>query len=147
MVPPSGSGLLGQYFDDPGMTSLRMTRTDPQVNFDWDRSSPNPDTIEPDTFAVRWTGYVRAERTGRYTFYTRADDGTRLWVDGDELVDNWRQQRPAEDSGSIELTAGWHAIRLEYLEYYGEASVQLLWSSESTRREVIPASSLAPKQP
>jgi uncharacterized protein YkwD len=145
-APPRGNGLLGQYFDDLEMTTPRMARTDPQVNFDWDRSSPNPGTLEPDTFAVRWTGYVRAERAERYTFHTMADDGTRLWVDGQELIDNWRQQRPAEDSGSIELTQGWHAIKLEYVEHHGEASVQLLWSSEGKPKEVIPTGSLAPSQ-
>ena len=88
----SGTGLLAQYFNDAGsgvyFTALALTRTDATVDFDWASASPDP-AVQADNFSVRWSGQVQAPVTGTYTFTTASDDGVRLYVNGQLLIDNW----------------------------------------------------------
>ena len=89
----AGAGLLGEYFNNADLTALRFTRTDPQINFDFARSSPLPRFMPADTFSVRWSGQIKGVATGVHTFHVTADDGVRLWVRGQLIIDQW-QDRP-----------------------------------------------------
>ncbi|MEK7643080.1 MAG: PA14 domain-containing protein [Patescibacteria group bacterium] len=140
--PPTGQGLSGEYFNNKDFTASTFTRVDPQVNFNWDRFSPDP-AIAVDTFSVRWTGQVQPKFTETYTFYTSTDDGVRLWVNGQLLVDKWIDQGTTEWSGNIALVAGQkYNITMEYYENGGGAVARLLWSSPSNLKETIPQSQL-----
>lgn len=75
--PGDGTGLTGQYYDNMDFTALKVTRTDPTVNFDWGAGSPVAG-VGADTFTVRWTGQVQPPANGTYTFTTASDDGVRL---------------------------------------------------------------------
>jgi hypothetical protein len=137
-------GLRGVYYDDAFLIAPIFARTDSVVNFDWGNASPDP-AIAPETFSVRWTGEVQAPATGTFTFYTVTDDGVRLWVDGQLLVDDWTDHPPTERSGAIALQTGaWYAIAMEYYEGGGGALAQLRWSGPSTPKQVIPAIRLFP---
>ena len=137
-----GTGLNGEYYDNMNFTQRRLTRTDATVNFDWGSGSPNP-AIGADTFSVRWTGQVQPQFSETHTFYTRTDDGVRLWVNGQLLVDKWIDQGPTEWSGTIALTANTkYNIQMDYYENGGGAVAQLSWSSPSTPKAIIPQSRL-----
>jgi len=140
----SGTGLRGDYFDNSDFTAQKMSRVDATVNFDWSTGSPDA-TIGADTFSVRWTGQIQAQFSETYTFYTVSDDGVRLWVNGQLLVDNWTDHAPTENSGTIALVAGQlYDIKLELYENGGGAVGKLLWSSASTAKDVVPTSQLYP---
>ena len=99
--------------------------------------------VGPDTFSVRWDGEVVAQKSERYTFYSRTDDGVRLWVNNQLLIDHWTPQAATEWSGSIDLVAGQHCtIKMEYFERYGGALAQLSWSSATTPKQIVPTSQL-----
>ncbi|GEM84827.1 NPCBM/NEW2 domain-containing protein [Meiothermus hypogaeus] len=133
-----GNGLSGRYYDNIDFTGTSFTRTDATINFNWGTGSPDP-RIGPDTFSVRWTGQLEARFSETYTFITRTDDGVRLWVNNQLIVDRWRNQSAADRSGTITLVAGQrYSIRMEYFENTGGASAQLFWSSPSQPREIIP---------
>jgi hypothetical protein len=118
-----------------------ITRVDPQVNFEWGNGSPDA-AIAADTFSTRWTGQVQAQKSETYTFFVRADDGVRLWVNGQLLVNQWKDQGTTEYSGSIALVAGQkYDIRMEYYENSLGAVAQLGWSSASTPKQIIPSRS------
>jgi hypothetical protein len=87
-VDPNGTGLRGTYFGDETLTSQQLTRVDPVVNFNWGTGSPDP-AIDSDHFGVRWSGQVQAKYSQAYTFTVKADDGVRLWVNGQLLIDQW----------------------------------------------------------
>ena len=143
--PPSGgTGLRGDYFSDQNLTTLTLTRTDATVNFNWGSGSPDP-AIPVDHFSIRWTGQVKAQYSETYTFYTQTDDGVRLWINGQLLVDKWIDQGTTEWSGTIALTAGQqYNVKMEYYENAGGAVAILLWSSASTPKAVIPQAALFP---
>ena len=138
----AGDGLTGTYFDNDNFTGATKSRIDATVNFGWGNSAP-VSGIAGDTFTARWTGQVEAPASGAYTFYTQSDDGVRLRVNGQTLIDRLVPQSMTEHSGVIELEAGQeYEIGLDYFERYGSATVKLLWSSASTPKQVIPSENL-----
>jgi hypothetical protein len=137
-----GDGLQGNYYDNSNFTGKTISRVDQRVNFDWKGGSPDP-SISTNTFSARWTGKVQAMFSETYTFYVKSDDGARLWVNGKQLVNQWKNQGTTEYKGTIALTAGQkYDIKLEYFENIGYANVQLSWSSPSTAKTIVPKSQL-----
>jgi hypothetical protein len=95
-----------------------------------------------------WTGLVQPQFSETYTFYTTTDDGTRLWVNGQLVVDRWVDQGATEAHGSITLQGSQkYPITMEYYENGGDASATLAWSSPSTTKTIIPQSQLYPVAP
>lgn len=146
-VSVTGPGLKGEYFDNADLTNLKLTRTDATVNFDWGTGSPAP-SIGVDTFSARWTGQVQPLYSQTYTFYTVSDDGVRLWVNNQLIINNWTDHAPTENSATITLTAGQkYDIRMEFYENGGGAVAKLLWSSPSQVKQAIPQSQLSAPLP
>lgn len=139
---PQRGGLDATFFDNQNFTGTQVSRTDGTVDFDWGNGSPAPG-IGPDTFSTRWAGQIEAPASGEYTFTTTADDGVRLFVEGKQVIDNWNDRAPTDDSGTITLEAGKrYDIQLDYYENGGGAVSRLQWSYPGQARQVIPASSL-----
>jgi len=139
-----GGGIKGDYYRGTDLRDLVLTRLDPQINFSWASSSPDP-LIDVDSFSARWTGDLEAAYTETYTFYTMSDDGVRLWVDGQQLIDDWNDHGDTENRGKIDLVAGnVYSLVLEYFENAGGATAQLRWSSKSTPKDLIPQAALSP---
>ncbi len=150
----NGAGLLGQYWTNmtaPAFTNVSfntpatLTRTDAVVNFNWSTNGPDP-SIGQTNFTARWSGSVQPQYSETYTFTVVANDGVRLWVNGQLLVNNWTAQTSAiTNSGSIALNAQeLYNIRLEYFQGSGNALAQLFWSSPSTAQNIIPQTQLYP---
>jgi hypothetical protein len=92
---------------------------------------------------VLWTGSVVPQYTQTYTFYTRTDDGARLFVNGQLIINRWSDHSAKEYSGALPLTAGRkYTIRMEYYESKGQAVAELRWSSASQGKQIIPQSKL-----
>ena len=96
------------------------------------------------SFAARWTARLDPPATGEYTFTTVSDDGVRLRV-GDELVlENWTDHGATEDAGRVRLEAGRPVdLRLDYYQGMGGAVARLLWTRPDGVTEVIPARRLS----
>jgi hypothetical protein len=117
------------------------------VDFVWGAASPAPG-IGADTFSVRWTGQLEPQFTEAYTFYTVSNDGVRLWVNGQRVVNNWTNHGTIENSGTIALAGGQrYAVTMEFYEDTGNATARLLWSSASTPKAVVPSARLFPQAP
>ncbi len=140
-----GGGVRGDYYRGMNFENFVLTRTDPEINFNWGDPGGPDATVGDDNFSCRWTGEVEAAFTETYTFYAAADDGVRLWVDGVQLVDAWVDQGTTEYRGTIDLIAGnTYSILMEQYENGGGAAAYLRWSSASTPKQIIPQAALAP---
>jgi hypothetical protein len=141
----TGTGLHADYFNNQTLTApVAVTRTDGTVNFNWGSGAPAAG-IGADHFSARWTGQVEPLFTQTYTFFTVSDDGVRLWVNGQLLINNWTDHGATENSGTIALTAGQKVdLRLEFYENGGAATVTLSWSSASRPKQIIPQLQLYP---
>ena len=148
----SGSGLLGQYFTNSSTTytntrnfnptNLFLTRTDPVIDFTWTNGT-SPD-LSNGLYCVRWTGQVQPQFSETYFFDVGVDDGCRLWVNDQLLIDRW-VQGATEWTNAIALQAGVrYDFKLEYLQAGGKAQMHLYWYSASQPKAVIPATCLYP---
>jgi PA14 domain len=136
----SGDGLSATYFD--GITGRSVSRVDPAVDFDWDTDSP-AEGIGPDLFSARWEGFLEPQSSETYGLHVCSDDGARLWLDGQLLIDAWADHGPSEQAAKLKLEAGRrYAIKLEYFERAGEAMARLLWSSPTLGKQPIPTTQL-----
>jgi YD repeat-containing protein len=141
---PGGIGLTGRYYDNIDFTNYVTTRLDYTVDYWWDLAAPVPG-VGSEEFSVRWTGMVVPRYSETYTFYTTTDDGVRLWVDGQLIINKWQDQGATEWSGQVTLEAGRaYAIKLEFYDRFWGAVAQLRWSSASQAKEIIPQSRLLP---
>jgi len=141
-----GTGLLGRYWNGPGFDTLSyLTRTDSVVNFDWPAGAPQPNA-NPSGFTARWEGSVRAQSSGSYAFTTVTRGGTRLWLNGRLLIDDWTAH-PALTTNTMEIplqSEQLYNLRLEAFQTAGAGTIQLLWGGPSISREIIPQSQLYP---
>ena len=142
----TANGLTGHYFTTPE-TARASTRScspgwTPTVNFTWGRRARRRRAT--DNFSVRWTGRVQAPVTGTYRFSTVSDDGIRLWVNGQQVINNWTDHAATTNtSAAISLTAGVrYTITLEYLRAAGDATAKLQWSYTGQATQIIPQSRL-----
>jgi hypothetical protein len=140
----TGTGLTGRYFNGLNFTSTQVSRVDETINFIWGTVKPHP-SISASTYSVRWTGSIQPQFSETYTFYTQTDDGVRLFVNGQQLINDWTDHLLTENSGTIALTAGQtYSITMEYYDNSGPATAKLLCSSSSTPKSVVPRSQLYP---
>ena len=138
----TGDGLKGEYYTGKSFNTLKLTRVDPQILFNWGVSSPNP-LLPVDNFSVRWTGIIEPRFTGLYTFYLNSDNGRRLWINDQLVIDKWTSDYGVTYTGTInlqELTR--NTIKVEYFEETGGADIRLDWSSSLEIKEIIPKSQL-----
>lgn len=118
-------GLLGSYSDNSGGS---LKQIDSTVDFNWGSGAPTG--LTPDHFQATWTGRLQANYSELYDFATTSDDGVRLWIGSELVIDHWTDHSAAVDVGSKWLEAGkWYDIKLEYYENTGAAQVKLQWSS------------------
>lgn len=141
-----GSGLFATYYNNKDFTGTKVTRIDSVINFKWEDGSPDQ-LITRDTFSARWTGLVAPEFSEEYTFYVAADDGVRLWVGNQLIINSWTTGS-RELQGKITLQKGKnYELKMEYFENTGNATAQLRWSSASTSKQIVPSTALFPEIP
>jgi hypothetical protein len=141
----AGNGLTGRYYNGINFNTLVFTRIDPRVDFTWGSASPGPG-VQIDGFSIRWTGQVLAPVTGTYTFSTVSNDGVRLYLNGQLIINNWTVHGTTTNtSAGIALQAGVrYAITMEYFENSGYGVSRLLWAYPGQAQTVIPQSRLFP---
>jgi hypothetical protein len=93
-----------------------------------------------DGFARRFTGFLYAPVDGEYTLYSRSDDGSRLYIGTQVLVDNDAIQGAVEKSNTILLQKGFHAFTLDYFDFNGAQDLLVSWSGPGIAKQPIPAS-------
>ena len=142
-VSPDGPfGLTGEYWANLNQSGQPLTRNDANLQFDWAGGTPI-DGIPNDNFSVRWRGRIKPQFSETYTLSTETDDGVRLWVNGQLLVDKWVNQGTTRWSGTIALAAGQlYEIEMQYYDNALGAVARLLWSSPSQAEQVVPGSVL-----
>jgi hypothetical protein len=149
-VSSTGTGLTGNYYNGSNATysdpanfnpaNQILTTNDAVVDFRWGpATTPN---LSNTLATVRWTGQVEPLYSETYVFETRTDDGCKLWVNDQLLIDRWQYQGTTSWTNSITLQAGVrYNIRMEYFNNGGSARASLYWYSPSQPRRSSPAAS------
>lgn len=138
-VPPSATdqdfiGALcspdqwyGEYYSNRDLSgSPTLTRCDQQLDFYWGTSSPAI-SIPADNFSARWERTIDFSKAGSYRFRTLTDDGSRLFVDDQRVIDDWSIHTFEERSAVVYIDQGFHKITMEYFEWTADALIYLNW--------------------
>ncbi len=143
------NGILGEYYDDSELHdyALRMKRIDGNISNNFGYAAPvnKNDCIEPNTFSIRWSGYIKPTVTGDYYFKTYSDDGVIVNVNGQTVIENWGLLSLSYKSATeaVHLEAGqYYPITVEYqqLPYY--AAVFLFWQADGGQMSLVPEANL-----
>jgi len=116
----------GEYFDNVTLTgSAYTTREDESINFNWGYGPP-AGGMPTNSFSVRWTGTFNFAE-GTYRFYAKVDDGVRVYVDGERLINGWRDGGLRLYTADRTLAAGDHTVQVEYYDRIQVARVYFWW--------------------
>ncbi len=136
-------GLQAEYFVGerpigvPDIAEVDDSVSTRQVALRWSGAAP-------ETFNVRWFGFLTISRPGSYTFTLTADDGAAMSIDGRLLVDNGGRHGPVVQQGMTELSAGTHPVLIEFIQAGGAFTIDWQWAQEGRRPSTVPAWALTP---
>jgi hypothetical protein len=138
-----GGGVLGVYFNNTTLTGEPvLTRIDPQIDFNWGATSPGA-PLPDNGWSARWTADLNVLFTDTYIFSVNSEGGTRLWIDGEQVINMWVSWVPTRYASlPMDLESGIHSLRLEFADFDRNAQQQLYWSAPSVAEQIIPAGPL-----
>jgi len=146
-LPSIIRGMKGEYFAKKDLTNLVLRRIDVTIDFNWKKQSPDP-TLPKNNFSVEWNGYFLAPETGSFTFFTKSDDGVRLFIDEKIIIENWTNHGKTVDSGTISLEKGtYYPLKLQYYDNEGSSIIQLSFKTPNIKKTIIPADMLWQEKP
>ncbi len=131
-------GLFYDYFEGDFKSVAEFDKATPVKSgesADFDISTH----AAPTNFGFRFRGYIRVPQDGVYRFWTRSDDGSRLYVGDQLVVDNDKPHSPHEESGAIALAAGLHPITVTFFENSGGFELKVFWAAPGAKKEPVPA--------
>ncbi len=123
----SSAKWQAEYFSNPILYGppFKTITDETAIDFDWQYQAPLAG-MPFDNFSVRWTANIETD-AGTYVFSATVDDGARVWIDGDLIIDAWREQPPTTYTAKKELSAGTHRVQMAYFEATGMAQARLSW--------------------
>ena len=132
-------GLKAEYFNTSDLSgSPVLTQTETKVNYIWSAKGPDVEGLGTKNYSVRWSGYIKVPATASYTFTAGGDDGFRLLIDGQTVLDDWTassyHSRTATKSLSRTKT---YAITFEYYQLSGDAMVNLSWQRKNDTKDYL----------
>ena len=136
------AGLVYHYYEGnwnmlPDFASLVPVKTGTVENF---TLSPREKDV---TFAFTFDGFIDIATEGTYTFYTASDDGSKLYINGQEVVDNDGTHGKEEKSGQVHLAAGKHAIRVAFFEKWGSEILEVSYQGPGVPKQFVPSAVLS----
>jgi len=140
----AGTGLELAYFMPPPPNAQLETleAMTPRSTHDAQRFDLSVPTGRPDTFGLLFKGSLFVPEGGEYTLYTNSDDGSRLYLDGELVVNNDGSHGMREVGGKVRLSAGAHAIAVTYYDQGGAEGLSVSWEGPGVDKQPIPAEAL-----
>ncbi|MBN1925218.1 MAG: glycoside hydrolase family 3 C-terminal domain-containing protein, partial [Prolixibacteraceae bacterium] len=143
-------GLKGEYFRGIELKEKPVvTKVDEQIRMYWMENSPTStqvaqgilspgQQIDNDFFSIRWTGQLLAPETGTYEIGLMSDDGSRLYLDGKLIAEDWTEHEMLPNIGIFDFEEGkQYDIKIEYFETTGDAGILLVWKKIEAKEKKI----------
>ncbi|MDX6354777.1 MAG: beta-glucosidase, partial [Streptomyces sp.] len=124
----TGTGLFGEYHNSTDLSgAVVASRVDSNIDSVYGGTSPATG-VNGTNWSVKWTGTLTPPTTGSYTFSLNSDDGSRLYVNGQQIVNNWSNHGPTTKTGTVTLTANQPvSVEVDYYQGTGGSNVSLGW--------------------
>jgi len=131
------NGLKADYYDGVNFDRYVGTKIETKIDYYWLWNAPFED-MDPSKCSVRWTGRLLAPETGEFVFSASFDDGVRVWVDGIQIIDNWRLNNMAHAKGSLKMEKGeYYDLKIEYFNAMAEAEITLYWELPKEEKKEV----------
>ena len=135
-------GLHFQYFEGDFSDTTKLDNAQPKSSGTVERFSILPRQRD-DSIGFRFSGALTVPADGTYTLYTASDDGSRLYLDEQLVVDNDGTHATVEKKATLQLKAGDHPIRVTYFNGGGEVALRVSWQGPGLRKQEIPSAALS----
>jgi hypothetical protein len=120
--------FIAKYYNNDTMTgNPAYIGTEDSIDYEWGTDSPIKG-VNKDHFSVKWEGDFTFDEAGKYTFVAGADDGIRVYIDGNAVIEEWKVQSSAYYTADVNLTKGDHKIKVEYYDNEKSANAKVFWS-------------------
>lgn len=152
-TPAAKAGIAAFYFKNKELKDgeLLACRVESKLEFNWGAGDTLPDGVAAEQFATRFMGLLIVEKAGHYTFTVSTDDGARLWLNGQQLVNQWHDVKdPAQYPREVDLPAGSYELRFEHYHVGGFGSCGIRWALKDGFTDCsipVKALQLSPKIP
>ncbi len=138
-------GLEGRFYENTSMAgepAVIRKHTTPHLS-----NEQGAELLGVPTFSVVWKGWIAISQSGTYRFATNSDDGSKLRINGQIVVDNGGMHGMAKVSGDIALEQGFHEIEIRYVQYGGFSVMQTFWTPPNKKEALLPSHLLFVEQP
>ena len=116
------NGLKAEYYDNPTFQGTPKTRIDKGINFEPKNQAPDP-FLPKSPLSIRWTGELVPSVSGEYVFSFTSDDGCKLYIDDQLIIDDWNVHSARTEKASMKLEKGKkYQLKAEYFDNGGDAS-------------------------
>jgi hypothetical protein len=139
VLRPPLEGLVGNYYKgrDFNEANHLLTRVDNKIEFNFGPGKSPAKEVPANDWSARWEGLLKAPNTGHYVMILHIDDGARLWIDGNLVIDEWKESSNHRATGNVDLTEGLHELKLEFFQATGPAVCKLGWLQKNGFSEVF----------
>ncbi len=128
-------GWHGYYYHGREFDKLILERLDGKISVP-DRKFPYPSGRQ-DNISVRWEGTLKIAEAGKYTFYAASDDGSRIFLDGKQIVDNWGMHGVEEEDKTLEIEPGSYPIKVEFMQGEQGAEIHIRWKPPGGEKQLL----------
>lgn len=135
-------GISWKYYEPQGKISLESILNSPVIKEGTANSISEKVKQRKEKYALQFEGYIKINNDGIYTFSTLSDDGSKLFIDDEEIVNNDGEHGALEAFGKAPLKSGFHKIKVIYFDSGGGNELKVYWSYANKEKEPIPASVL-----
>ncbi len=132
-----GSNWTAEYYDNENLSGspVQIDNGINGVNFNWGSGKPIS-KVDSDKFSIRYSS-TQTFGQGTYEFLLSSDDGARVFIDGNLVLDRFVSRPLTTDRFQQTLTAGDHSLKVEYFENKDNASIQFQWFLVSAATPVV----------
>ena len=136
------TGISWKYYEPEGTINLESIQTSPVKKEGITDVISEKVKQREDKYALQFDGYINISKEGIYNFFTYSDDGSKLFIDDEEVVNNDWEHGGMEASGRAALKKGFHKIKVVYFDSGGGNELKVSWQNGKGNKETIPANVL-----
>jgi alpha-L-fucosidase len=136
------SGIAWKYYEPEGTSSLASISNSPVKKEGIADVISEKVKQREEKYALQFEGYIKVKENAVYHFSTLSDDGSKLFIDDQQVVNNDGQHTRAEQSGAVALKKGYHKIRVTYFDAGGGNELKVFWWQNDNSKKMIPADAL-----
>lgn len=135
-------GIAYKYFEPTGKIDMKVFTSTQPVKTGVTNIVSIKEKQREDKFALLFEGYINIDKDGPYTLFIASDDGSKLFLDDIEIIDNDGDHGTVEKSGKAFLKKGFHKIKVMYFDSGGGNELKLAIQPRGGKRMDVPAAVL-----